>query len=147
MEPNASSCFMSYWFLPMGPILLEWCHPIHFMATRLANPYWISWLSLDEFKLLGPFPPQTKFWCQHMPSNFGIKWFYSKITSSHVLHPLIAHLDFILPDSLGFFHGSISSTSSQLRIDWRSWCFLSFDFLKPFSSSNSCFYNRSSDIP
>ena len=42
--------------LPMGPIPLEWWrHLIHLMATWLADPCWISRLSLDKFRPQGPF--------------------------------------------------------------------------------------------
>jgi hypothetical protein len=44
----------------------------------LANPveyFGFTLMDLD-FRVLSSW---TKIWCQHMPPNFGLKWFYSKI--------------------------------------------------------------------
>ena len=75
--------------LPTGPIPLRWWHHLIqsiLMAIQLAD--------------LRVFPSRTKFWCQHIPPNFGIKWFYSKITSHDRCmrrtsnHPFWSHANF-----------------------------------------------------
>jgi hypothetical protein len=67
--------------LANGALPLEWwCHLIHLMATWLADPCWMSRLSLDEFIPQSPFVLNHILVSTHAP-NFGIRWFYSKITS------------------------------------------------------------------
>jgi hypothetical protein len=80
MRSDTSSCFVSCRFCRQEPLLRDDDITLSndSNGSSVSRSCWISWLSLinPETQALHI---RTKFWCQHMPPNFGIKWFYSKI--------------------------------------------------------------------
>ena len=86
MKSDVSSRFLPCRACQWGPfpwydgiILLIWWQ---FWLADLVE-YFDFPLTNSDLRVLSAW---TKFWCQHMPTNFGIKWFYSKVSSSWLLH-------------------------------------------------------------